>query len=186
MNPIELQTPRLRLRRWREEDREPFAALNQDARVMEHFPGLIPRDRSDATVDACINAFATRGWGNWAIERRDTGEFIGFTGLSIPQRRFHFSPCVEVGWRLAHAHWGQGFATEAARVALQVGFQQLDLDEIVSMTAVGNLRSQAVMRRIGLVDTGEVFEHPGVPEGHPVRPHCLFKISAEQWRAARG
>jgi RimJ/RimL family protein N-acetyltransferase len=175
MAAIEIDTPRLRLRTWRDEDREPFAALNADPRVMEHFPGLIPRERSDATVDACMKAFATRGWGNWAVERKDTG-------LSIPQRQFHFSPCVEVGWRLAHAHWGHGFASEAARAALLVGFEQLELDEIVSMTAVSNLRSQAVMRRIGLVDTGEVFEHPGVPEGHPVRPHVLFKLGADQWR----
>jgi len=183
MTPIELETPRLRLRRWREEDREPFAALNADPRVMEHFPAPIPRERSDATVDACMAAFATRGWGNWAVERMDTGEFIGFTGLSIPQRQFHFSPCVEVGWRLAHAHWGHGFASEAARAALAVGFERLGLEEIVSMTACTNTRSQAVMRRIGLVDTGEVFEHLGVPEGHPVRPHVLFKLAAAQWRA---
>jgi RimJ/RimL family protein N-acetyltransferase len=183
MTPIELETPRLRLRQWREEDREPFAALNADPRVMEHFPALIPRERSDATVDGCMAAFATRGWGNWAVERVDTGEFIGFTGLSIPQRQFHFSPCVEVGWRLAHAHWGHGFASEAAGAALAVGFERLGLDEIVSMTACTNIRSQAVMRRIGLVDTGEVFEHPGVPEGHPVRPHMLFKLAAAQWRA---
>jgi RimJ/RimL family protein N-acetyltransferase len=185
IDPIELETPRLRLRLWRAEDREPFAALNADPRVMEHFPALIPRERSDASVDACINAFATRGWGNWAVERRDSGEFIGFTGLSIPQRQFHFSPCVEVGWRLAHAHWGHGFASEAARAALAVGFERLGLDEIVSMTACTNIRSQAVMRRIGLVDTGEVFEHPGVPEGHALRPHCLFKLSAPAWRASR-
>jgi RimJ/RimL family protein N-acetyltransferase len=182
LTPIELDTARLRLRLWREEDREPFAALNADPLVMAHFPALIPRDRSDATVDACISAFATRGWGNWAVERRDTGEFIGFTGLSIPQRQFHFSPCVEIGWRLAHAHWGQGFATEAARAALAVGFERIGLAEIVSMTAVGNVRSQAVMRRIGLVDTGEVFEHSGVPVGHPVRPHVLFKLGAPQWQ----
>jgi RimJ/RimL family protein N-acetyltransferase len=182
---IELETPRLVLRTWRESDREPYAALNQDPRVMEHFPGLIPRERSEALVDGCIAAFASRGWGNWALERRDTGEFIGFTGLSIPRADLPFSPCVEVGWRLAHAHWGFGFASEAALAALRVGFEQIGLGEIVSMTALTNLRSQAVMRRIGLVDTGFTFEHPGVPEGHPVRPHCLFKLGAQQWRAPK-
>lgn len=183
---IELQTPRLRLRLWRDGDREPFAALNQDPRVMEHFPGLIPRERSDASVDAFIAGFAERGWSNWALERRDTGEFIGFTGLSIPRADLPFSPCVEVGWRLAHAHWGFGFASEAASAALQAGFERIGLAQIVSMTALSNLRSQAVMRRIGLVDTDFTFEHPGVPEGHPVRPHCLYRLDAAAWRAAAG
>jgi RimJ/RimL family protein N-acetyltransferase len=181
---IELQTPRLILRRWRDGDRAPFAELNADPRVMEHFPGLIPRERSDASIDACLADFASRGWSNWAVERRDTGEFIGFTGLSIPKRSFDFSPCVEIGWRLAHSHWGFGFATEAARAALAAGFERIGLEEIVSMTALTNLRSQAVMRRIGLIDTGLNFDHPGVPEGHRVRPHCLFKLSASAWRTS--
>ena len=111
---IELETPRLRLRTWHDSDRSPFAALNQDPRVMEHFPAPIPRERSDASIDAWQRDFTERGWSNWAVERRDSGEFIGFTGLSIPQRQFSFSPCVEIRWRLAHIHWGQGFATEAA------------------------------------------------------------------------
>lgn len=183
--PIELETPRLILRTWRESDREPFAAMNQDPRVMEHFPAIIPPERSNASVDAFIAGFAARGWSNWALERRDTGEFIGFTGLSIPRADLPFSPCVEVGWRLARAHWGFGFASEAARAALAAGFERIGLDEIVSMTARTNLRSQAVMRRIGLVDTGFGFDHPGVPEGHPVRPHVLFRIRAAQWRAGR-
>lgn len=180
--PIELDTPRLRLRQWRDSDRAPFAEMNQDPRVMAHFPGLIPPERSDATIDACLAAFAARGWGNWAVERRDTGAFIGFTGLSIPQREFPFSPCVEIGWRLAHAHWGQGFASEAARAALALGFERLGLAEIVSMTACSNLRSQAVMRRIGMEDARFLFDHPGVPEGHPTRPHCLYRLTAVQWR----
>lgn len=183
---IEFDTARLRLRCWREEDREPFAALNADPRVMEHFPGLIPRERSDASVDFCIASFAERGWGNWAVERLDTGDFIGFTGLSVPRQTFHFSPCVEIGWRLAHAHWGHGFATEAARACLALGFERLGLAEIVSMTACSNTRSMAVMRRIGLIDTGAIFDHPGVPEGHRLRPHVLFKLNAAQWRQRGG
>ena len=181
--PIELDTPRLKLRRWRDSDRAPFAALNQDPRVMEHFPAPIPQERSDASVDAFIAGFAERGWSNWAVERRDTGEFIGFAGLSIPTRQFPFSPCVEIGWRLAHAHWGHGFASEAARAALEAGFTRIGLDEIVSMTALTNLRSQAVMQRIGLVDAQFHFEHAGVPAGHPTRPHCLYRLTAAQWRA---
>jgi RimJ/RimL family protein N-acetyltransferase len=181
--PIELQTPRLTLRRWREADRGPFAALNQDPRVMEHFPALISRERSDASIDAWTEDFAAQGWSNWAVERRDTGEFIGFTGLSVPKRAFPFSPCVEIGWRLAHAHWGHGFATEAAKAALAAGFERIGLAEIVSMTALTNQRSQAVMRRIGLVDAQFHFEHAGVPVGHPVRPHCLYRLTVGQWRA---
>lgn len=181
--PIEVETARLRLRTWRDSDRAPYAALNADPRVMAHFPALIPREASDASVDAFIAGFAERGWSNWAVERRDTGEFIGFTGLTIPKRHFAFSPCVEVGWRLAHAHWGFGFASEAALASLTVGFERIGLDEIVSMTALSNTRSQAVMRRIGLVDAGFIFEHPGVPEGHALRPHCLYRLTALQWRS---
>ena len=184
VSPIELDTPRLKLRLWRDNDRAPYAALNRDPRVMEHFPAPIPRERSDASIDAFIAGFAERGWSNWAVERRDTGEFIGFTGLSIPKQTFAFSPCVEIGWRLAHAHWGHGFASEAARAALEAGFERIGLAEIVSMTALTNLRSQAVMQRIGLVDAQYHFEHPGVPEGHPTRPHCLYKLSAAAWREA--
>jgi RimJ/RimL family protein N-acetyltransferase len=182
MPPIELLTPRLRLRCWHDADRDPFAALNADPRVMAHFPAPISRARSDASIDAWQSDFAQRGWSNWALERRDSGEFIGFTGLTIPQREFSFSPCVEIGWRLAHAHWGQGFASEAARAALAAGFDRIGLAEIVSMTALTNLRSQAVMRRIGLVDARSIFDHPGVPEGHAVRPHCLFRLRAAEWR----
>ena len=182
LQPIELDTPRLRLRTWRDSDRAAFAALNADPRVMAHFPALISREASDASVDAFNAGFAERGWSNWAVERRDTGEFIGFTGLTIPKRSFPFSPCVEVGWRLAHAHWGLGFATEAALAALALGFERVGLAEIVSMTALTNTRSQAVMRRIGLVDAHFSFEHPGVPEGHALRPHCLYRLSAAQWR----
>ena len=182
MAPIELRTPRLHLRTWRDSDRGPFAAMNQDLRVMAHFPAPIPRERSDASIDAWAATFAERGWSNWAVERLDSGEFIGFTGLSIPQRQFAFSPCVEIGWRLAHAHWGHGFATEAAQAALAAGFERIGLEEIVSMTALSNTRSQAVMQRIGLIDTQYGFDHPGVPEGHPTRPHCLYRLTARQWR----
>ena len=160
---IELETPRLRLRTWRDSDRSPFAALNQDPHVMEHFPAPIP-----------------------LLAAKDILTRIGFTGLSIPQRQFSFSPCVEIGWRLAHIHWGQGFATEAACAALAAGFERIGLNEIVSMTALTNLRSQAVMRRIGLADARHTFDHPGVPEGHALRPHCLFRLTAAQWRAQRG
>ena len=181
----ELETPRLRMRRWRESDREPFAALNSDPAVMEHFPAPVERHASDASIDAFEAQFAERGWSNWAVEVRDTGDFAGFVGLGIPRRVLPFSPCVEIGWRLARAYWGKGYATEAARASLQMGFETLALPEIVAFTAIGNRRSRAVMERIGMLDAHQDFEHPGVPEGHPLRKHCLYRMRREDWLRAR-
>lgn len=180
---IEFETPRLRLRQWQPSDREPFAALNADPAVMEFFAVPVDRQNSDASIDAWQRQFAERGWSNWAVEEKATQAFIGFVGLSVPRRVFSFSPCVEVGWRLARAYWGKGYATEAAREALRVGFEQLGLAEIVSFTTLSNLRSRAVMERIGLRNAHEDFEHPGVAEGHPLRPHCLYRLRREDWRA---
>ena len=179
--PIEFTTERLLLRQWRESDREPFSALNADPRVMEFFPSTLDRAASDAMVDRCRTAIAGRGWGLWAAELRGSGEFIGFVGLQIPAAPLPFSPCVEIGWRLAFAYWGRGLATEAARGALSVGFEQVQLPEIVSFTAVINLRSRAVMERLGMIDTGTTFPHPGVPEGSPIREHCLYRLDRERW-----
>ena len=181
MIPVELETPRLRLRQWRDTDRAPFAALNADPEVMEFFPAPIDRAASDASIDRWQEQFAQHGWSNWAVELTDSGCFIGFVGLSVPRRVLPFSPCVEIGWRLARAFWGQGYATEAARAALRFGFDQLDLSEIVSFTAVGNARSRAVMERIGMRDAREDFEHPGVPEGHALRRHCLYRLGRQEW-----
>jgi len=178
---IEIETPRLRMRQWRESDREPFAAMNADPAVMEFFASPPSRAASDASIDAWQAQLAAQGWSNWAVELRESQEFIGFTGLSVPRRTFSFSPCVEVGWRLARKFWGEGFATEAARAALRVGFERLALPEVVSFTAVGNLRSRAVMERIGMNDTNQDFEHPGITEGHPLRLHCLYRITGVQW-----
>ena len=178
---IEFDTPRLRLRRWSDADRAPFAAMNADPVVMEFFPALQTRDSSDAAIDGWEAQFEQRGWSNWAASLRDTGEFIGFVGISVPRRVLPFSPCVEVGWRLAHAYWGKGFASEAARGALRVGFERIGLAEIVSFTTLENRRSRAVMERIGMVDAQQDFEHPGVPEGHALRPHCLYRITRRQW-----
>lgn len=180
---IEFDTPRLRLRQWREVDRDPFAALNADPVVMEFFPATLSREASDASIDAWQAQLAERGWSNWAVEVRDTEAFIGFVGLSIPRRVLPFSPCVEIGWRLARTHWGKGFATEAARGALRVGFEELALPEIVSFTTLLNLKSRAVMERIGMRNAREDFEHPGVPHGHPQRMHCLYRLDRSRWQA---
>lgn len=181
----ELETPRLRLVVWRDEHREPFAALNRNPEVMAHFPAAWTREQSDAAVDAWREQFAAQGWSNWAVERRDTGEFIGFIGLTVPRRAMPCGPCVEVGWRLARAHWGQGLASEGGRAALDFGFGRLGLEAIVSFTALQNRRSRAVMERIGLVDSGAEFDHPGVPESSPLRRHCLYRLGRAQWPSLR-
>jgi RimJ/RimL family protein N-acetyltransferase len=180
---IEFHTERLHLRRWRDTDREPFAALNADPEVMRYFAAPLTREVSDASIDGWQRAFDEHGWSNWAAALRTTGELIGFIGLSIPRRVLPFSPCVEIGWRLARAQWGRGYASEGARGALRVGFEQIGLEEIVSFTTQSNRPSRAVMERIGLRDTGQDFEYPGLPPGHPQRPHCLYKLTAGEWRA---
>ena len=182
---IDPSTPRLLLRPWRDADRAPFAALNADAQTMAFFATPVSREASDASIDAWQAQFAQQGFSNWAVERRDSHEFIGFVGLTVPRRVLPFSPCVEIGWRLARAHWGQGYATEAARTVLRAGFAQIGLASIVSFTTLMNLPSRAVMERIGLIDAQQNFEHPGVPEGHAFRMHCLYRLSREEWQAAQ-
>jgi RimJ/RimL family protein N-acetyltransferase len=182
--PIELETARLKLRRWRDADRAPFAALNADPAVMEFFPATQSREASDASIDAWQAQLESRGWSNWAVELVESGAFIGFVGLSVPRRVLPCSPCVEVGWRLARRFWGRGLASEAARAALGAGFERIGLTEIVSFTALGNARSRAVMERIGMQDTHRDFEHPGVPEGHALRLHCLYRIDRPGFEAA--
>lgn len=184
-SPAERFTVRLHLRPWRESDRAPFAALNADPEVMAYFPSTMSRAQSDALVDAFQAQFAARGWSNWAVARRDDGRFVGFVGLSVPRRELPFGPCVEVGWRLARGAWGQGLASEAAREALRFGFEVLQLPSIVSFTTLANRLSRAVMERIGLVDTGQEFGHPALPVGHPLRPHCLYRLTRERWLAQR-
>ena len=183
--PVEPITARLKLRQWCAADRAPFAAMNADPAVMHYFAGLLGAAESNASIAGWQQGFEARGWSNWALERRDTGEFIGFAGLSVPRRTFSFSPCVEIGWRLTPACWGQGFASEAARAALQVGFEQIGLDEIVSFTSLLNLPSRAVMQRIGMVDTGQDFDHPALPDGSPLRRHCLYRLDRGLWAAQR-
>jgi len=177
---IEFETDRLRLRQWLATDREPFAALNADPRVMEFFPATLDRATSDAMADYCEALIAKRGWGFWAAEVKGSGQFIGFVGLHTPFE-LPFSPCVEIAWRLAFKHWGKGFASEAASGALQVGFGLLNLPEIVSFTAVRNLRSRAVMERLGMREAPSTFEPPHIPVDSPLRLHCLYPLSRDDW-----
>jgi len=173
-----IATQRLLLRRWREEDRAPFAEMNADPRVMEFLPAPLDRTTSDALIDRIENDFDQFGYGLWAVELSTTGKFIGFTGLTLQTFDAAFTPAVEVGWRLARHAWGHGYATEAAQAAVKFGFDQVGLREIVSMTTVANTRSRNVMRRLGMThDPAEDFEHPRLPTGHPLRQHVLFRLS---------
>jgi RimJ/RimL family protein N-acetyltransferase len=174
--PLELRTKRLMLRRWVQSDRAPFADLNADPRVMEHFPGLLTRQESDTFVDRIESHFERYGFGLWAVEVLDRVPFIGFVGLAVPTFEAHFTPCVEVGWRLAVDYWGHGFATEAARSVLEFGFGSLGLDEIVSFTVPENTRSRRVMDRLGMThDPGDDFDHPTQPDH---RRHVLYRLRA--------
>lgn len=175
-SPVELRTPRLLLRGWKPEDREPFAALNADPQVMEHFPGLYSREESDRMVARIEEHFRERGFGLWAVEVVGIAPFAGFVGLSVPRFEAHFTPCVEAGWRLAAEHWGHGYASEGARAALEFGFGALGLKEIVSFTVPENDRSRRVMEKIGMRhDAAGDFEHPVLPEGHRLRRHVLYR-----------
>jgi RimJ/RimL family protein N-acetyltransferase len=174
---MELITKRLRLRLWRDEDLRSFAALNSDPRVMQFMPKLLDRAESDAFVERIKDHFARRGFGLWAIEVIGVTDFIGFTGISVPRFHAHFTPCVEIAWRLAHAYWGCGYATEAACAARDYGFTDLGLTEIVSFTVPANRRSRKVMERIGMRHSPrDDFDHPLLPVGHPLRRHVLYRL----------
>jgi len=175
--PRELLTERLWLRRWVLEDRAPFARLNADARVVEFFPSALAREESDARADRIEAHFENHGFGLWAVEIPGITRFAGFIGLSIPVFEAPFMPCIEIGWRLDAEHWGRSYATEGARAALEFGFQSLPVQEIVSYTVPANVRSRRVMERIGMTHSpSEDFEHPVLPEGHPLRRHVLYRI----------
>ena len=170
------------LRPWRDADRAPFAALNADPEVMRHFPAALTRAESDAFVDRIEAHFATHGFGLWATTLRESGTFAGFVGLAVPRFEATFMPCVEAGWRLARAHWGQGIAPEAARRALRFGFEEAGLSEIVSFTSVTNAPSRRVMEKIGMRhDPAEDFDHPSVAEGSQLRRHVLYRLSRKTW-----
>lgn len=173
----ELRTSRLRLRCWLPGDRDAFAAINADARVMRFLGGPLSRERSDTLADWIANGFETRGYGFWAVEAEGLAPFIGITGLNVVRLEMPFAPAVEVGWRFDPAFWGQGYATEAARAALGYGFEVLGLDEIVAFTSESNVRSRRVMERVGMVrDLAGDFEHPSVAHNSPLVRHVLYRI----------
>ncbi len=166
-----IETPRLILRPWRDSDRAPFARMNADPRVMEFFPKRLTPEESNAALVSVLAHHDRYGFGLLAAELRETGEFIGFIGLSVPTFEAHFTPCVEIGWRLAAEHWGRGLATEGAREVLQRA-----TGEVVSFTTERNYRSRRVMEKLGMThDPADDFDHPRIPEGHPQRRHVLYR-----------
>jgi 3-dehydroquinate dehydratase/shikimate dehydrogenase len=177
---MEINTKRLNLRPWQESDFEPFAKLNADPRVMEFFPSVLTRGESDRLATRIKTRLEEKGWGLWAAALLDSGEFIGFIGLNeVTQESLPapFTPAVEIGWRLSFDFWGKGYATEGALAALQYGFDVLHLKEIVSFTAVPNLRSRHVMEKIGMHrDPKDDFDHPKIPDGHFLKRHVLYRI----------
>jgi RimJ/RimL family protein N-acetyltransferase len=181
-----LATERLVLRGWTDTDKAPFAAMNADPRVMELFPSVLSADESDALIARTMQAFRDLGYGLWAVERRNDRALLGFVGLAAPAWEAAFTPCVEIGWRLAFDAWGRGYATEAGWAVLEFAFERLRLNEVVSFTTVRNYRSRAVMERLGMShDPADDFDHPGLPTGHPQRPHVLYRLSADRWRRMR-
>jgi len=179
-------TPRLILRRWRASDREPFARMNGDPRVMEFFPGVLTREQSDQSADRVEAHFEQHGFGLCAAELRETGAFIGFIGLAAPSYQAHFTPCVEIGWRLAAEYWGCGLATEGAREMVRYAFEVAGLEELVSMTVPANLRSRRVMEKLGMArNPADDFDHPNVPVGHALSRHVLYRLGRSSWRATQ-
>jgi RimJ/RimL family protein N-acetyltransferase len=175
----ELRTKRLLLRGWKDADFEAFAAMNADSRVMEFFPECLSRPESDALATRIRSQLEEGARGLWAVEVLGERSFIGFVGLSEPHFKAHFTPCIEIGWRLAFSHWGMGFAFEAAEKVIQYAFCHLEVLQLVSFTASSNLRSQRLMQRLGFSTShSEHFDHPALPEGHPLRRHVLYRLSA--------
>jgi RimJ/RimL family protein N-acetyltransferase len=172
-----IETERLRLRTWERRDREPFARMNADPRVMEFLPAILSPAESDRMVDRIEDHFRERGLGLHALELREERAFIGFAGLSVPAFEAHFTPCVEIGWRLAAEYWGRGLATEAAGAVVRFAFEKLELEELVSFTVPENVRSRRVMEKLGMTrDPADDFEHPRLPGGHPLRRHVLYRL----------
>jgi RimJ/RimL family protein N-acetyltransferase len=172
-----LRTDRLILRRWRDSDREPFAEMNADPRVMELLPGLLSKEESDLLIGKFEAHFNEHGYGKWAVELRRDSRFIGYVGCSIVTFDAFFTPCVEIGWRLSHDSWGQGLATEGAREAMRHVFEQMRVPSLVSFTVPANVRSRRVMEKLEMThDAAEDFDYPLLREGHPLRRHVLYRL----------
>ncbi len=180
----ELDTVRLKLRHWSAADLGPFAAMNADPAVMQYMPGTLFRQASDAAAAAAQAHIDRQGFGLWALEVRGGPGFVGYVGLKAPSFEAAFTPCVEIGWRLARDSWGHGYATEAARACLEHAFGTLALPEVLAFTVPANVSSRAVMQRLGMsLDPAGAFEHPRLPAGHPLREHVLYRLTRAAWSA---
>ncbi|CAN5238923.1 GNAT family N-acetyltransferase [soil metagenome] len=183
---MHLQTERLLLRRWKESDLAPFSEINADPNVMKHFPKMLTPDETKALIEKIENRFELDSLGLWAVELLSNQAFIGFVGLWKPTFDAHFTPCVEIGWRLANRYWGQGYAPEAARAVLEDGFERICLEEIVAMTALLNKNSMRVMEKIGMtLDPQDNFMHPSVEDGHRLKEHVLYRIKKSDWMQSK-
>lgn len=177
-----IETSRLILRKWQNSDLDPFIAMGQDPLVMEYFPDLLTPEKSSAMINRIKAIYKENGFCFYACELKTSGDFIGFIGLSIPGFKAHFTPCVEIGWRLASQHWGKGYATEGALKCLEIGFKEFNLDEIVSIAVKNNYKSHNVMNKIGMQrDTNGDFLHPNFAPNHNLSPHILYRISKSLW-----
>ena len=178
-SPVELHTRRCVLRQWLDSDLAPWAEMNADAEVRRYFPGVLDAELAGAEAGRCRDAIAQRGWGMWALELPGAFRFAGFVGLNVPHYDAPFVPAVEIGWRLARAAWGRGFATEAAQAALDFAFDRLALDKVVALAVPTNAPSLRVMERLGMRrDMAGDFDHPRVPSGHPLCRHVLYRTAA--------
>ena len=174
------ETARVRLRQWRPEDLAPFAALNSDPEVMGCFPALLSREESDALAERFHALIDLNGWGFWAVEEKASGTFLGMVGLHHQPDRFSFSPCTEIGWRLAKPFWHKGFACEAAMACLAYAFEVLELDEVVSFTSIHNVSSESLMQRLGMTKQGH-FLHPSLLADHRLATHVLYGLSRQRY-----
>ena len=181
-----IKTERLLLRQWRQSDLQPYAKLNADPRVREFFPSLQTREQSDNSAQILSENIAKYGYGFWAVSILDTDEFIGFIGIQDVPFECHFTPAVEIGWRLAHEYWGKGYATEGAKAVLRYAFQELHIPEIVAFTSVHNRSSRNVMQKIGMHhDVKDDFDHPRVEDGHWLKRHVLYRLTQVEWENTR-
>ncbi len=181
---ITLETNRLILRQWQQNDLVEFSKINADPIVMEYYPNTLNEEQSNNMVNYLKSLITERSWGLWAVEIKNNRQFIGFVGLHEPTHDLPVTPCVEIGWRLAREYWRQGYATEAAEQCLRFAFEQLKLQQVYSFTSVVNKKSATVMARLQMKNMESNFQHPILPENHLLREHVLYKITAEQWCSA--
>lgn len=179
----QLLTSRLKMRKWRQEDILPFSKMNSDSQVMEFFPKVLTEKETHDLVQKFEERFSQQGFGFWALELIENGQFIGFTGLNVPAFQTHFTPCVEIGWRIAHEYWGKGLAVEAAQKTIEYGFEVCSLKEIVAFTTLLNMKSRRVMEKLGMTySPKDDFEHPLLEVEHPLRKHVLYRLKKESYQ----